>query len=195
MPNTTFSGLHTDASTNKLVTVEYSHHELHDGSSFTCHYNQEVTDTNDRSIVAFTTPADKEIHMVVHVSSTAASDFFILEGATCTAASGTDLTIFNKDRNSTKTSLLTSMDGTAGAASYYTLTTDTGCSGGTELYHEYIGAGRVGSAAAGSSRGTEEWILKKNTVYDIELKALDANTNRQHLELVWYEHQNKHGGV
>jgi len=195
MAEITISGLHTDASTNKVVVVTHEENYLHEGIAFTCHYAQEVTDTNDRSIIAFTTPANIEIHMLAHVTSTAASDFFIIEGAVGTAAGATDLTVFNRDRNSTNTSLMTSIDGTLGSVSYYSLTTDTAITGGTTLYHEHIGAGKTGQAAAGGGRGTEEWILKKSTVYDIELMALDANTNAQHLELVWYEHQNKHGGV
>ena len=195
MSKVTFSGLHTDASTNRLVTIEYEHHEVHDGSMFSCHYVQEVTDTDDRTVIAFTTPADKEIHMVAHVASTAASNFYILEGATGTTTGATDLTVYNRDRNSTKTSLLTSIDGTAGKVSYYSLTTDTAITGGTELYNEYIGAGKQGKAAEGASRGEVEWILKKSTVYDFELKAADDNTNVQHVHLDWYEHTNKAGGT
>ena len=195
MPNVTFSGLHTDASTNKLITISYEDHALHDGSMFVCHYVQEVTDTNDRSVIAFTTPANKEIHMLVHATVTAASDLLILEGVTGTTAGATDLTVFNRDRNNSNTSLLTSIDGTLGSVSYYSLTTDTAITGGTELYNEYIGAGQQGQASPGDARGGHEWILKKSTLYDIELKADDANTNVQHLELVWFEHTNKLGGV
>jgi hypothetical protein len=195
MSKVTIDQLHTDNSTNKLVTVEYEHHELHDGNMFSCHYIQSVTDTNDRSVIAFTTPADKEVHMIIHASASAAASLIVLEGAVGTSAGATDLTVYNRDRNSTNTSLLTSIDGTTGAVSYYTLTTDTAITGGTELYSEYIGAGKTGQAAAGSSRGTNEWILKKSTVYDFELKSLDANDNSHNLELVWYEHTNKHGGT
>jgi len=195
MAQDTFSGLHTDESTNKLVTIEYEHHEVHAGCMFSAHYVQEVTDTDDRSVVAFTTPADKEIHLIVHAASTAASDLLFLEGATGTTIGATDLTVYNRDRNSDTASLLTSIDGTEGALSYYSLTTDTAITGGTELYHEHIGAGQKNKAVMGASRASNEWILKKSTVYDIELKALDANTNIQHLELVWYEITNKLGGT
>ena len=195
MARITFDGKHTDASTNKLTTIDYEHHEVHDGNMFSCHYNQQTTDIADRSIIAFTTPAEKEIHMVVHVAATAAANFYILEGATGTTAGATDLTVFNRDRNSSKTSELTSIDGTEGSVSYYSLTTDTAITGGTELWEEYIGAGKIGQATAGSSRGANEWILKKSTVYDIELKAVDANDNDQLVELTWYEHTNKLGGT
>ena len=195
MPRVTFDGRFTDASTDRLVTIDYGHHELHNGNSFSAHYFQDVTDTNDRTVIAFTTPATKEIHMVVLVSATAAADFFILEGAVGTTTGATDLTVFNRDRNSTTTSLLTSIDGTEGAVSYYTLTTDTAITGGTELYHEHIGAGRKGQAIEGASRVSAEWILKKSTVYDFELKSLDANDNSHHLECTWYELTNKAGGA
>ncbi len=195
MPKVSISGLHTDASTNKQIVIDYGHHELHDGNSFSCHYAQDVTDTNDRSVIAFTTPADKDMHMLVLVSASAAADFFILEGATGTTIGATDLTVYNRDRNSTNTSLVTSIDGTLGSVSYYSLTTDTAITGGTELYHEHIGAGRQGQAVSGASRVSSEWILKKSTVYDIELKSLDANDNSHHVECTWYEHTNKLGGT
>jgi len=188
MSKSTIDAIHTDKSTDGLVTIAYEHHEIHEGSSFTCHYIQTTTDIADRSVIAFTTPAATEIHMIVHGASTAASNLIILEGATGTAASAVDLTVYNRNRNSSATSELTSIDATAGAVSYYTLTTDTGISGGTEIYNEYIGAGKTGQATAGASRGANEWILKNSTVYDIELKAVDANDNVQNLELVWYEH-------
>jgi hypothetical protein len=191
MSKSTIDAIHTDKSTDALTTIDYEHHELHQGSMFTCHYIQTVSDIADRSVIAFTTPAVKEIHMVVRAASTAASNLIILEGATALLPSAVDLTIYNRDRNSSKASELTSIDATAGKASYYTLTTDTGITGGTELYNEYIGAGKTGQAVGGSSRGANEWILKKSTVYDIELKAIDANDNVQNLELVWYEHTPK----
>ena len=192
MSKSTIDGLHTDKSTNALMTIDYEHHELHGGSLFTCHYVQEVTDIADRSVIAFTTPAAKQIHMIVHASCTAASHLLILEGAVGTAAGATDLTVYNRNRNSDNTSELTSIDGTEGSVSYYSLTTDTAITGGTEIYKEYIGAGQQGQAAGGASRGSEEWILKASTVYDIELKAIDANTNNQNVELIWYEHTPKH---
>ena len=194
MSKTEFSGLHTNPSTNKLVFVDNDHHKLHDGDAFSAIYNQEVTDIADRSVIAFTTPANTEIHMLVQATCTAASHLFILEGATGTTTGATDLTIFNRDRNSSTTSLLTSIDSTLGSVSYYSLTTDTAITGGTTIYQEYIGAGQQGKAVHGASRGTIEWILKKSTVYDIELKAIDANTNNQVLEISWYETINLDGG-
>ena len=195
MPRLTFSGLHTNPSTNKLVIIANAHHKLHDGDAFSAHYNQQVTDTLDRSVIAFTTPAKTEIHMVIQATCTAASDLFILEGATGTTTGATDLTVFNRDRNSSTTSLLTSIDGTVGSVSYYSLTTDTAITGGTAIYQEHIGAGQQGKAVHGASRGTQEWILKKSTVYDIELKANDANTNDQLIEISWYETINLYGGT
>ncbi len=189
-----FSGLHTNPSTNKLVTITNDHHKLHDGDAFTAIYNQEVTDIADRSVIAFTTPASTEIHMLVFATCTAASHLFILEGATGTTTGATDLAVYNRDRNSTNTSELVSIDATANSVSYYSLTTDTAITGGTAIYQEYIGAGQQGKAVHGASRGTIELVLKKSTVYDIELKAIDANTNNQVLELSWYETTNLLGG-
>ena len=173
MSKLTIDGKHTDKSTDALNVIDYEHHEIHGGSMFSCHYNQQTTDIADRSVIAFTTPAKTEIHMVVHVAATAAANFYILEGATGTTAGATDLTVFNRDRNSSATSELTSIDGTEGKVSYYSLTTDTAITGGTEIWEEYIGAGKIG------------------TVYDIELKAVDANDNEQLVELTWYEHTPK----
>ena len=195
MSKTEFSGLHTNPSTNKLVFVDNDHHKLHDGDAFSAIYNQEVTDIADRSVIAFTTPAATEIHMLVHATCTAASHLFILEGATGTTTGATDLAVYNRDRNSSNESELVSIDATANKVSYYSLTTDTAITGGTTIYQEYIGAGQQGKAVHGASRGTIEWILKKSTVYDIELKANDANTNDQLIEISWYETINLYGGT
>ena len=70
MPEVTFSGLHLDSSSNKLVTVTYGHHELHDGNAFSCHYEQAVTETNDFSIITFKTPdTTKWVHMFFSVAA------------------------------------------------------------------------------------------------------------------------------
>ncbi len=197
MPRISISGLHLDKSTNKLISVDYDHHEVHDGKMFSCHYVQDVSDTNDRSIIAFKTPnTTTGLHMIMHVAATAAADFLFYEAPTIAAAAGTNLTVYNHNRRSTNTAtILSTKDATVNKATYFSESDMGEVTGGTELYHEHIGAGRQGQAVSGSSRGVNEWILAKNTIYSIELISLDANNNTHHLELIWYEHVDKKGGV
>ena len=182
--------LRMDDETGTLVTIEFEHHEAHEGSMFACHYVQEVSDTNDRSIIAFKTPnTTKRIHLLWGASATAAAHFYIFEGPTIASAVGADLTIFNKERNSlTASVVLSTKDGVAGKATYFTEATMGQVTGGTEIAHEWIGAGSKGKAQAGASRGSIEWILKANTIYSFELKSADANDNSHTLILSWYEH-------
>ncbi len=197
MPQITFSGLHLNSSSNKLAVLTYDHHELHDGNMFSCHYVQEVSDTNDRTIIALKTPnTTKEVHIIAHVAATAAADFLFYEAPTIAAAVGTNLTIYNRNRNSSNTStVLSTKDATVNKATYFSETDMGQVSGGTELYHEHIGAGKTGKAVSGSSRGVNEWVLLKNTIYSFELKSEDVNDNVHHVELVWYEHVDKKGGT
>ena len=56
-----------DASTWSLQTIEYEHHEIHSGSSFTCWHSETApTDTNDRTVITFLTPSGtKYLHITM----------------------------------------------------------------------------------------------------------------------------------
>ena len=194
MPRVTIDGLHTDLYSKYLVLIDMAHTQVHEGNLFSCHYVQLVSDTNDRTIIALKTPSDVDIHIIVRVAASAAATLIIREAPTISASVGTNLTVFNRKRDSTNTStILSTKDATINKATYFSETDMGEVTGGTELYSEHIGAGRKGQAVAGAARGEYEYILKRGTIYSVELKSFDANDNNHHVELDWYENVDKRG--
>ena len=189
-----------DASTNTLQTIEYEHHEIHSGSSFTCfHQETAPTDTNDRTIITFKTPTStKYLHITVAASATAVAVARIREGPSYTDNAGTTLAIYNRNRVGTPTGstvLDTSQNpDTAGSATYYNHDdANLPSEDGTVLGEIPLGSSTSPTKSVGGlARAQQEWILKPATVYSFEVKSLDASDNTHWLELDWYEHTDKH---
>ena len=182
-----------DASTGALIRISYVHHEIHGGSSFTTYYTRTTTaDTAYRSGIYLLTPTDKEVHMVASFSASTAATYSICEGVTIDANEGTASIIYNRDRNSAKTSLVRD-NATTPALNYVTTWTEVqlaaaNFSAGTVLRTEPLQVGSGPKPAGGVSRGTEEYILKKNTKYFFRITNTAASANTHHILLDWYEH-------
>lgn len=186
-----------DDSTWALTTIEYEHHEIHSGSSFTCNYSQTVTDLNDRSIIAFKTPnTTKYLHITVAASATAVSTASIIEAPTITADEGTTLVIFNRRRvgeptTSTVWNTSTNPD-EQNSAMYFSIADMGEVTSGTVVAKIPLGASTSPvKSIGGLSRAQQEWVLKPNTLYAFEVKSLDASDNTHWIELDWYEHTDK----
>ena len=189
--------LSADASTRTLQIIEYEHHEIHSGSSYNSHYSNTTTsDDNHRTGIAFKTPVTKEMHLVAALSASSAAEVFLLEAPTIgTAAAGTRKLIYNRSRVSTNTSLCRDEEAgnIAGGVSTYTeaqLVT-ANVSGGTELEYQILQAGSGPKPLGGTARGTEEWILKADTIYLIFIRNIGAAANAHNISLNWYEHTAK----
>ena len=190
--------LRADLSTHSLQIIDYEHHEVHAGSAF--HVSYSVTTANsddDVTGIMFTTPdSTKWLHMIATFSCGSAAEAIILEAPTLAdAGDGSDKVVLNRNRNSTTTSLVQSLEDTPTVGSVTTMNetewTAVGVSGGTELSHEYLAGGTGPRAAGGISRGTQEWILKQNTTYVFYLQNTGASANPHSISLDWYEHTDK----
>ncbi|MCP4640599.1 MAG: hypothetical protein GY851_09210 [bacterium] len=184
-----------DNSTLAVNTISYEHHEIHSGSSFVAHYSQAVSDTGDKTIIAFKTPAGtKWCHVTFSASCTAAAAAYILEGPTVTDNEGATLAIYNRNRNSgnASTVLDTSQNpDTAGSATYFTENTDHQVTGGTKLDEVFLGGNEGPRSVGGTSRGDQEWVLDAGVQYAFVVESLDNNDNSHNAEVNWYEHTDK----
>jgi hypothetical protein len=188
-----------DDSTNTLQVIEYEHHEIHSGSSFHVSYSV-VTASSDDDVtaIAFKTPnTTKWLHLVATFACSGAAEAIMTEGALTIAdrGDGTDKVVLNRNRNSSTTSTVLSWEDTPTVGSVTTMNetewTAVGVSGGTELYHEWLAAGTGPKPAGGVARGTQEWVLKKNTDYVFRLQNTGASANAHSISLDWYEHTDK----
>ena len=103
-----------DGITNGIKTIEYAHHEVHDGDAFWC----EVAATlgnGEVATIGFVTPNTTEwAHLLLRVDLTAAATFDILEDVT-SFDGGAAYTAKNFNRNSTNTSSMTITNGYTGS--------------------------------------------------------------------------------
>jgi len=187
-----------DSTTTALMTVDYAHHEVHSGSAFHVGYS-EVTANSDDDVTAilFRTPnTTKWLHFVATFACSTAAEAIILEAPTLAdAGDGTDKVILNRNRNSTKTSAAQSLEDTPTVGSVTTADetewTAIGVSGGTELEHEFLAGGDGPKTIGGTTRGSQEWVFKQNTIYAIYLQNTGASANTHSISLDWYEHTDR----
>jgi len=169
----------TDTTTDAASIVDYAHHEIHGGSSYTC---QDTTanlggETGDHLQLLFTT-ADvaKRAHLFYHAYGAGACYITLREAPTGGGAGGSAATILNRRRDSAKTS-----------SAIASVTKDaTASTGGTLLIEHYVGAG---AKDGGEVRGTNEWVLAPNTTY--ALRIYDTSAIAAWIDLSWYEHADR----
>ena len=180
-----------DNSTGAQMTVAYAHHEIHSGSHYRCVYNQLVSDTADKSIIAFKTAnTAKWCHLVFEAKTSSPSKIYILKTPTIALGDGTSLAVFNSNENSSNTSgILQSTSGSfvAESAMYFSEADMGDVTGGTKVDEIWVGAEKN---KGGGSRDSEEIILEQDTLYAFVIENLNADDNYHSLRLNWYEHTN-----
>lgn len=180
--NRTSSAIHVrqdgqiDDITEAVISVDFEHHELHEGDMFSVWVTSTEGD-GDAIEVAIKPPNNtKRFHAIAEHFGSNAHSFQIIENVTSLAA-GTAGTAVNRNRNSSNTTAaLTLKTGTdSGTALTYT--------GGTNIWTHHMPSGR--NATAG--RATTEWILKNNVDTVFRLQA-EAAATELWLAVIWYEH-------
>jgi hypothetical protein len=167
-----------DGPSNATRTIDYAHHEVHDGSAYWA-YKTVTLGNGEVSTVGVTTPnTTKWAHLLLKVDLSAAATFDILEDVT-SFSGGASFTVLNFNRNSSKTSGLTVITGHTGSD----LITPTG---GTTIWTEALGT----RGASTSRQNASELILNQNSNYLFRVTNGAASNNTSIL-LTWYEHTNR----
>ena len=180
-----------DSVSGALIEIAHAHRKLHQADAFSCHYSQTVSDTNDRTIIAFKTPnTTRYVHCTVQVYASTAADAYIWEAPTITDNTGASLTVYNRRRVGTPkatTVIRTNTNPDEVGAMFFTEVTMGNVTGGTELDHAPLVAGQGQKAIGGSSREEQEWLLKPNTLYAFEIKSSSDLDNVHLIQVDWYE--------
>ena len=180
------SSMDFDEATGALINISPIGHALHEGKAFCAHHSDVDLDNTDTLVIAFTTPDTPTwIHMSPRASNSVASVFDILEGPTLTVDSGSEDDITNRNRNSTITSELLSIETTVQADMVTLDPTITG--NGTTLHAEVMGGYKN---YPGSALGPDgEYVLRQDTTYAFRLTG-SADNGVASIELFWHEHVN-----
>jgi hypothetical protein len=144
-----------DTISNIPVVIQIADHQIHEGET---HHAVDLHPTLNATTVKYAITVSNYANVVGCPHFQMAVDTYdgfatvnIYEGATFTG--GTALTKFNKNRNSAIT------DAT-------TITTGVTSTNGTLIDSFYVGAGVKSSGRSGTR---DEWILKNNTIYRIDV--------------------------
>jgi len=188
-------GLPVDAITGAVLTIPYPEHEIEEGNSYTAHFTNTTTSDDDhRSVLALTTPSGPRwIRLIFSVTATHPADAIILEGpTTIDKGEGTEVTVFNRNRNSDNTSVALSIEAppVSGLATTFTEAQIAGATlaGGTQLEHRILAGGDGSKAIGGVSRDSSAWVLQSDTTYLFYLQNIGANENTHHINLDFFEH-------
>lgn len=163
--------------TGAVKIMDNDHAYIHQGKYFSVTFLLTIT-TGATTKVTFLTNSDKMIHYrpASIVASADKLSANIYEGSSV-ASGGTALTPICRNR---QTPLTTDVVVTTGV---------TVGTNGTLIQTAYLpGSASVGQSRAGSTAGgTNEWVLKADTLYTYEFINGSTETNTVWVEFQWYE--------
>lgn len=164
-----------DNTTNSIKTIDYAHHEIHDGSAFTASYKADIANSANLDLLIVTPDSTKYAHFTYVIEVELETDGLLYEGVTATA--GSAVAAYNRNRNSlTEPTVVITSTPTA-------ITTGT-----TIIRSGHYGSGKT---IGGNDRTVNELILKRNTKYLLRLTNVVTNaSNYMSVRLNWYEHTN-----
>lgn len=154
-------GLKTDSSTRALVTIDYPHHEIHDGDLYeVAHYDATVANSAAISIATIVA-IGYEAHFTLSGAAGGDALLELLEGGTVTG--GDAVTVFNMNR-------------TFDDMTSFAVTDATLAGSPTTLVAEYLPGGSKNKAAA-ISTGTRpglEWITDADKIYAVRITNMSG---------------------
>ena len=186
------------------IGINFEHSKIHDGDSFTAHYESVAplpTNAGEETAIGFLTPAAAigRVHMIIDVRADDESVWELREAPTVVLNQGTVLTPLNRFRDSANRSVMLDLEtNAANAVSQFTVAEAVAAdlSGGTILHSETIAIAAgppFGSIMNAESRGQREFILMADTEYVIIVTSSTANVTVHEITLNWYEliHKNE----
>ena len=183
-----------DVASKATRTITNTHGQIHEGDAFSATFSITTANTDDhRTAIGFLTPnTTKWFHLVVSVETTASAELFIIENPTLDLDAGTNVANVNRNRNATQTSVMLSRE-TAATANEHTTYSEAQIAAAnftptTPLFYQLLGGGQGNTAAGGTSRDTQEWVLDQNQDYLVMIQNVGANANTHVIHLEWYEH-------
>jgi hypothetical protein len=161
-----------------ITTIEFEHHEVHEGNHFFYTYVDTDWDIVDVVEVLIVVPTDLVPHIEFVINAELDTNVKMYEGATHTPT--TELTAYNRNRNSPKKNT-TELHNHANDGSDGTLISEW-------QFGISTGGGSNQIKAGGNTRGDNELILKAGTKY---LITITSGTDNSVLSILldWYETQ------
>jgi len=173
------------------VSTPLAHHQLHEGELFTCHYENTVTNINEMSVIAFNTPGDRDILLAIKAEVTGVAHLYLYENTSIDVGERTTLAVYKRNRDSTKSSRLSTIEATPIFGSVTRLDETQAASANitttTELWQSYLGSALKQAVETTTTRTANEWILAKNQQYAVIVKTDTDDDNVCNMVLNWQE--------
>lgn len=161
-----------DVISNIPVVMDFGQHQVHEGESH--HANDErltlgtTTVKYGLTVPVYATTINAP-HLIISVDCyDGAALVRMYEGATFTG--GAAVTSYNRNRNSA-------------TAPGMTITSGVTSTNGTLIDSMFVGSGQK---SAGSGRGEDEWVLKSNTIYRVDVIG-QVGATQAIVQFHWYE--------
>jgi hypothetical protein len=172
-----------DGITNAIRTIDYEHHEIHDGR----HYRVQANATAAALVIAFKVGSQsREPHLVFEWSSESSGYIQLLEGATWDTNTGTRRSFKQSNRNSANASIMEG-DGT-GAGGFVAgecVIDPTTVAGGTVISDKRFYSDKKAGGADGERRN--EIVLEPGVQYCLCFTSTDGAKGIQ-MRTSHYEH-------
>lgn len=166
-------GVLVDAVDDALVTVDFAHHEVHEGHAYECTVYSAAVLNNGTLLLGIDFPNDVVSHLVYDGGAGGDALLEFLEDPTF--ANGTPVTIFNLNRAHADyvVDALTAM--TLGGAP-------------TTLQATFLpgGSGPQAQGTVVSPRAGQEWITRAGAVYCVRLTNLSGQSQPANIRIAFY---------
>jgi hypothetical protein len=167
-----------DTTTAALNTIDYAHHEIHEGNHFKGGTQDLDIDTNQTLSYCLTTSDTTTwVHYQLTAQATGAVTVELYENPTIETY-GAAITTYNRNRNSSNV-----------ASATMSLVTNA-TNNGTKLSSKWIGGTGFKTSIGDELRADSEFVLKQNEQYLVVLTA-NADDCKVSIGADWYEHTNK----
>lgn len=159
-----------DTVSKTIETVTINHSKIHSGEHYIFISRSTASSSQNLDIGLTVENSTKLHHTIFIASSRLQAEWFLYEGSSFT--SGTTITAYNSNRNSTNTATLTA-----------TKNPNIGTTG-TMIDNVHLSA-RQGISGGGAGDRIQ-WILKNNTKYIVRLDS-NGDGNAMTQKIAWYE--------
>lgn len=160
-----------------LLVMPNEHHKTHEGKHYIVLKYFNSVANGSKAVVRFRTPASTYTHMVFSAYASAGALIQVFEDSTRTNIDANALSIINRNRESTNISDFQQVCHTPGGVENGTIMVPKQKMGTT---------GNPNATTPGDNRDANEYILKRDTVYSIEVES-EADGTDINIGLDWYE--------
>lgn len=176
----------------RAVVLDWDHKKIHDKKAFTTHFENEVTNIGEMTVIAFNSPAVSRAHLTFTVQASHEADVFIYRDTSIDPDEGTEINAVNRNQcGPIGESLLTSIETVPVAGELTSFNESQAASANisttSELDHLLLLGGEGPKAVGAGAVDKNEWIFNDGAQIAIVIVAATDDTAKHIIRLDWQE--------